>query len=114
MNSSRLAAIAGIYIVTAVAWAVLSQATLFRSNTTYDLLGQGRLNEQSAEGRASVRELWGSPQVQLAPSVWTTHIEKRVAPGANGKPTTQQVRMQLTGRVKWEETLGGAPSATQT
>jgi hypothetical protein len=94
MNAKKLAAIAVIYIIAAAAWMVLGGVTMFRSEKTYSRLGQGYSEGESGTGRASVQELWGSPHVQLAPQVWTTHKEKRSTTTEKGKTVQVDVEKQ--------------------
>jgi hypothetical protein len=87
MNAKRLAAVVLIYFVTAVAWMILAGATSYRSQTWY-----GRLASGDVEGRATVQQLWGPPQIQPAPKVWTTHIEKQTTLNEKGKRVQVEVR----------------------
>jgi hypothetical protein len=94
MNANRLVAIVVIYIIAAGAWAFLSAATDSRSQSTYSRLAQGESGGQTSGGRASVAQLWGAPQVQHAPQVWTTHIEKQSQLNEKGKRVQVDVKKQ--------------------
>jgi len=89
MNANRLVAIVVIYLIAAGAWAFLSAATDSRSGSTYSRLASG---ESGEGGRSSVAQLWGAPQVQRAPKVWTTHIEKQSQLNEKGKRVQVDVK----------------------
>jgi inner membrane protein involved in colicin E2 resistance len=88
MKPIRLFAIILIYVATSIAWMILAGATNYRSENTYNDLLTG--SREGAEGRASIQQLWGSPQVQLAPKVWTSHIEKTKTTNSKGKVVWQE------------------------
>lgn len=92
MNAGRLAAIAVIYVATAIAWAILSEVTDSRSRDTYGRLGYSEGGGQA--GRASVQKLWGSAQIQRAPQAWTIHTEKQTQLNDKGKPVAKLVEKQ--------------------
>ena len=94
MNAGKIGAIIGIYIVTALAWVALGEVTSLRSQDMYVRLGTGDRDEydgSTSGGRSSVQKLWGSPQVQQAPEVWTSHTEKQATVDDKGKKITQEV-----------------------
>ncbi len=94
MTASRIGAIVAIFIVTSMGWAVLSEATRFRGETAYTRLGEGDggSTPTCASARSSVQKLWGSAQVQAAPAVWTTHIEKQSAVNDKGKRVVHDIK----------------------
>ena len=90
MNVKRLVAIILIYIGTVIAWMILAGTTSYRSDTSSTKLGRG-VDGEYAGGmkRATVEELWGSPHTQPAPTVSTSHIEKRKTTNAKGKTVVE-------------------------
>jgi len=90
MTASRIGAIVAIFVVTTIGWAFLSTATRFRAESAYTRLGEG----WEGSGRSSVQKLWGSPQVQPAPTVSTTHIEKLSTLDAKGKRVVQALKKE--------------------
>lgn len=90
MNTKRLMAIILIYVVTAIAWMILAGTNQVRSKQTYSRLAEG--SEEFGE-RASVQQLWGEPQTQRAPRIWTTHIEKTSKRDSKGKRVTEEVQI---------------------
>jgi len=72
MSGKRLAAVILIYAATSIAWAILGRVNQVRSSDTYSRLAEGTWDESSEGARASVQELWGEPQTQCAPAIWTT------------------------------------------
>jgi hypothetical protein len=93
MNAKRLGAVILIYAVTAVAWAILGASNQIRSRQTYSRLAEGTYDESAGTERASVQELWGQPQTQAAPKVWTTHIEKTSKLNEKGKRVIQEIQV---------------------
>ena len=91
MNAKRLTAVILIYLVTAIAWAILGAVDQNRSTQTYSRLAVRESDGQSDDGRASVEELWGQAQTQCAPEVWATHIVKVSKLNEKGKRITQEV-----------------------
>lgn len=83
MRPSRLLAIAGIFLLAAVAWIALGSSLLARTGSFDD-----RLSED-------VARLWGGPQAQLAPAVWwereRTSSERVPVPDGRGGTVTQEV-----------------------
>lgn len=72
MSAKRIAVVVLIYVLTCIGWFILSGVNTYRSDQTYDKLESGGMDT----GRAAVQDLWGQPQTQIAPSIWTTHVEK--------------------------------------
>lgn len=92
MNAKKIAAVIFIFIVTSVAWMILGGVTSMRTDTSRNTLGSSYRDSQFASGRSTVQQLWGAPQIQRAPTVWTTHIEKVAGVDAKGKKTVTDVR----------------------
>jgi len=91
MNVKKIAAVAVIYILTSIAWIILSTTTAIRTDSTYGKLESGSEDRETSGGRADVQHLWGAAQLQHAPTVWTTHKEKQVTKDAKGKNIVQEV-----------------------
>lgn len=92
MSSSRLAAVILIYLVTSVAWAILGVVNQSRSTSTYARLSEGAFESSGGMTRAGVQELWGQPQTQCAPMIWTTHVEKTSKLDEKGKRVFQEIQ----------------------
>jgi hypothetical protein len=93
MTVKRIGAIVLIYIVVAVAWAILGASNEYRSSQTYSRLEGGDGGDSSSmSGRSSVADLWGEPQTQRAPLVWTTHMEKTSTKNDKGKLIVQEIQ----------------------
>lgn len=92
MNANRIAAIVVIFIATTIGWAILGEVTSMRGSRSYDRYGAKSAPDES--GRSSVQELWGAPQVQQAPTVWTTHTEKQPTTNSKGKIVAQNVEVK--------------------
>lgn len=92
MKPIRLVAIIFIFIATSIAWMILGGATSYRSSSMYDDLLTG--SRESTSGRASIQQLWGSPQVQTAPRIWTSHVEKVKTINAKGKPVWKETSVK--------------------
>lgn len=91
MNAKRMAAVAVIFIVTSIAWCVLGGVTYDRTETARETLGSGSRDGEFSTGVSNVRQLWGSPQYQHAPVVWSTHKEKIATKNAKGKTVISEV-----------------------
>lgn len=91
MNANRIAAVIFIYIATTVAWMTLGTVTTYRTDTSRSALGSGARDGEFAAGRSTVEQLWGAPQLQQAPSVWTTHVERVATRNEKGKTVMQEV-----------------------
>lgn len=94
MSAKRLGAIFGIYVLTTIAWAILGGVTDYRSSSSLQNFGGSSYRGESTTDRASIQQLWGSPQSQPAPVVWTNHMEKEQTTNAKGKPVTTLVQKQ--------------------
>ena len=90
MNAKRLVAVIFIYVTVSISWMILGAVNQARSHDTYAKLAEGG----SREGRASVQQLWGEPQTQCAPKIWTTHTEKVSNLNEKGKRIVQEVQIQ--------------------
>ncbi|HUV04978.1 MAG TPA: inner membrane CreD family protein [Armatimonadota bacterium] len=93
MNAKRLAAVILIYAATSIAWVILGAVNQGRSSQTYSRLAAGSYDETGGGDRASVQELWGQPQTQSAPKIWTTHVEKVSKLNEKGKKVVQEVQV---------------------
>jgi len=91
MRASRIAAIILIYVATSIAWMILGGATQYRSGSAYNAMREGY--GEDGGGRASVQQLWGSPQSQPPPRVWTTHTEKVKRVNEKGKTVWEEVKV---------------------
>lgn len=91
MTPLRLAAIALIYVVAAVAWFVLGTSVVARS---------GEFDERLS---SDVALLWGGPQVQTAPDLWferpKTVVEAVERTDAAGRKVTENVTRVVSERV---------------
>lgn len=85
MNAKRIAAVVVIYVLTSIAWCVLGGVSYSRTETARQTLGSGSRAGEFSTGKSNVQELWGSPQYQHAPVVWSTHIEKVATTNEKGK-----------------------------
>lgn len=92
MNAKKIAAVIFIFIVTSIAWMILGGVTSMRTDTSRNTLGSSYRDSQFASGRSTVQQLWGAPQQQRAPSVWTSHVEKVASLNAKGKKVFTDVR----------------------
>ncbi len=94
MNAKRIAAVVVIYILTSIAWLVLSGVTAFRTDSARSTLGYGARDGEFTAGRSTVENLWGSSQLQRAPVVWSAHTEQ--VPTKNEKGKTVMVAVRKT------------------
>jgi len=92
MNAKRIAVVILIYAATSMAWVILGVANQERSSETYSRLAEGTCDETYGGERASVQELWGQPQSQCAPKVWTIHMERVSKLNEKGKKVVQEVQ----------------------
>jgi len=91
MNAKRITAVAVIFILTSIAWCILGGVTYTRTENARETLGSGSRDGEFTSGKSNVQQLWGSPQVQQAPVVWSTHIEKVQTKNAKGKTIITEV-----------------------
>jgi len=94
MKASRLAVVILIFILTSIAWAILGAVTQTRSTGMYARLAEGSGDSSLGGARASVQELWGRPQAQPAPTIWTTHMEKTSKLNEKGERVFQEIEKQ--------------------
>lgn len=92
MNAKRIAAVVVIFVLTSIAWMILGGVTSYRTDTSRTSLGSGYSDSEFTSGRSTVQQLWGAPQAQQAPTVWTSHIEKVAGINAKGKKIITDVR----------------------
>lgn len=92
MSAIRLGAVVLIYVATSISWLILGQVNNERSRDRYTRMEMGEYGGGS--DRAGVHELWGRPQVQFAPKVWTTRTEKTSKLDDKGKRVIQEVQVQ--------------------
>jgi len=94
MNAKRLIAVICIYVIATSAWMILGATNQIRSSQTYSRLGQGEYDQETSEsGRAGVQDLWGQPQSQVAPIVWTSHIDKVAQKNSKGRRVLTEVEV---------------------
>ena len=94
MTAKKIVSVILIYLFTVAAWMILGSTNQIRSSQTYSRLGEGSSDES---GRASVQDLWGQPQSQVAPSVMTSHSVKSFGRDAKGRRVTFE--SEVTDRV---------------
>ncbi|NLN76274.1 MAG: hypothetical protein GX139_08175 [Armatimonadetes bacterium] len=92
MNAKKIASVVFIFAVTSIAWMVLGGTTSLRTDNSRSTLGSGNEDGRFSSGKSTIHQLWGTPQIQRAPTVWTTHIEKVASVDAKGKKTVTDVR----------------------
>lgn len=85
MNAKRIAVVVFIYALTSIAWLILGGVTSYRTDEARNTLGSGSRDGEFTSGRSTVEQLWGAAQLQQAPVVWSTHIEKAKSLNAKGK-----------------------------
>lgn len=93
MRASRLVAVVLIYVATSIAWAILGAVNQDRSKQTYARLSAGDYRDSSSQTRAGVQELWGQPQSQCAPKIWTVHKEQVAKLDTKGKKVIEDVQV---------------------
>jgi inner membrane protein involved in colicin E2 resistance len=94
MSAKRLAVVILIYALTSIAWAILGASNQVRSNDVYTKLATGGHDEEGGDAtRSSVQDLWGQPQTQYAPEIWTYHVEKTSTLNDKGRRVVQEVEV---------------------
>ncbi len=81
---SRMTAIVFIFLCTAAAWAILGGTVMHRTSTRDNTL------------KGAVGQLWGTPQQQLAPSLYYQTTDLVKVQTTEGAKTTTKTEKQIT------------------